>query len=41
MLAAITVLSLGGLLLYWCIAEAERHAVYWQAPIDASTELRN
>jgi NitT/TauT family transport system permease protein len=41
MMAAITVLSIGGLLLYWCIAEAERHAVYWQAPIDASIELKN
>lgn len=40
MMAAITVLSIGGLLLYGLIAEAERRAVYWQAPIDASTELR-
>lgn len=31
MMAAITVLSISGLLLYWIIAEAERFAVYWQS----------
>lgn len=40
MLAAIAVLSIGGLILYWGIAEAERYAVYWQAPIDTSTEMK-
>jgi NitT/TauT family transport system permease protein len=40
MMAAIAVLSLGGLLLYMCIAEAERRAIYWQAPLDPSTELQ-
>jgi len=36
MLGAITILSIAGLLLYWLIAEAEKRAVYWQAPIDAA-----
>jgi NitT/TauT family transport system permease protein len=41
MMAAITVLSIAGLLLYWCIAEAERRAVYWQAPVDTTSDLRS
>jgi NitT/TauT family transport system permease protein len=36
MMAAITVLSLAGLLLYGLIALAERRAVYWQASSDIS-----
>ena len=31
MMAAITVLSLSGLVLYWIIELAERRAIYWQA----------
>jgi NitT/TauT family transport system permease protein len=31
MLAAITVLSISGLVFYWIIAEAEKIAVYWQS----------
>jgi NitT/TauT family transport system permease protein len=38
MLGAITMLSIAGLLLYGIIAEAERYAVYWQAPIDPAGE---
>jgi NitT/TauT family transport system permease protein len=34
MMAAITVLSVSGLLLYWIIAECERRLVYWQTPSD-------
>jgi NitT/TauT family transport system permease protein len=34
MLAAITVLSIAGLILYWIIAEIERRAVFWQAPVE-------
>jgi NitT/TauT family transport system permease protein len=34
MMAAITVLSLAGLVLYALIAEAERRAIYWQPPSD-------
>ncbi|MEP9379454.1 ABC transporter permease [Aquabacter sp. CN5-332] len=34
MMAAITALSLSGLLLYWIIAEAERAAIYWQPASD-------
>jgi NitT/TauT family transport system permease protein len=35
MLAAITVLSIAGLALYWLIAVAEGRAVYWQPPAEA------
>ena len=35
MMAAITVLSLAGLALYWMIAVAEAQAVYWQPPAEA------
>ena len=35
MMAAITVLSIAGLALYWIIAAAESWAVYWQAPAEA------
>jgi NitT/TauT family transport system permease protein len=35
MLAAITVLSIAGLALYWLIAIAEGWAVYWQPPAEA------
>ncbi|MPZ55972.1 MAG: ABC transporter permease subunit [Rhizobiales bacterium] len=35
MMAAITVLSIAGLALYWIIAVAESRAVYWQAPAEA------
>jgi NitT/TauT family transport system permease protein len=34
MMAAITALSISGLILYWIIAEAERMAVYWQPSAD-------
>jgi NitT/TauT family transport system permease protein len=34
MLAAITVLSIAGLIMYWIIAEIERRVVFWQAPIE-------
>lgn len=34
MIAAITVLSIAGLILYGLIAEAERRAVYWQPPLE-------
>jgi NitT/TauT family transport system permease protein len=37
MMAAITVLSLAGLVLYAIIAEAERRAIYWQAPTNIGT----
>ena len=37
MMAAITVLSIAGLALYGLIAVAERHAVYWQSPVDIAT----
>ena len=40
MMAAITVLSLSGLALYWLIAEAESRAVYWQTPSDSLVEGR-
>jgi NitT/TauT family transport system permease protein len=40
MMAAITVLSLSGLALYWLIVEAERRAVYWQPPSEAGAEGR-
>jgi NitT/TauT family transport system permease protein len=36
MLGAITILSIAGLILYAAIAFLERHAVYWQAPIDTT-----
>jgi NitT/TauT family transport system permease protein len=35
MMAAITVLSIAGLALYWIIAAAESRAVYWQPPAEA------
>jgi len=35
MLAAITVLSIAGLALYWLIVVAESRAVYWQPPAEA------
>jgi NitT/TauT family transport system permease protein len=35
MMAAITVLSIAGLALYWLIAAAESWAVYWQPPAEA------
>jgi NitT/TauT family transport system permease protein len=35
MMAAITVLSIAGLALYWVIAAAESWAVYWQPPAEA------
>ncbi|TPL23451.1 ABC transporter permease [Mesorhizobium sp. B2-4-9] len=34
MMAAITVLSLSGLVMYWVIAEIERRTVFWQVPAD-------
>jgi NitT/TauT family transport system permease protein len=34
MMAAITVLSISGLVMYWMIAEVERRTVYWQLPDD-------
>jgi NitT/TauT family transport system permease protein len=37
MMAAIAVLSLAGLALYAVIAEAERRAIYWQAPVEIGT----
>lgn len=40
MMAAITVLSLSGLALYWIIAAAESRAVYWQTPSDSLAEGR-
>jgi NitT/TauT family transport system permease protein len=40
MMAAITVLSISGLALYWLIVEAERRAVYWQTPSDSLAEGR-
>jgi NitT/TauT family transport system permease protein len=40
MMAAITVLSISGLVLYWLIAEAEKRAVYWQPPSDSVAEGR-
>src|SRR3954468_17203629 len=40
MMAAITVLSISGLALYWLIAAAERRAVYWQTPSDSLVEGR-
>jgi NitT/TauT family transport system permease protein len=40
MMAAITVLSISGLALYWLIAMAERRAVYWQTPSDSLVEGR-
>jgi NitT/TauT family transport system permease protein len=36
MMAAITILSIAGLILYWLIAEAERRAVYWQPPLETA-----
>jgi len=36
MLAAITVLSIAGLLLYAVIVAIEKRAIYWQAPIDTA-----
>ena len=38
MMAAITVLSISGLILYWIIAATERRIVYWQAPIESLAE---
>jgi NitT/TauT family transport system permease protein len=35
MMAAITVLSIAGLALYWVIAVAESRAIYWQPPAEA------
>jgi len=35
MMAAITVLSIAGLALYWLIAVAESRAIYWQPPAEA------
>jgi NitT/TauT family transport system permease protein len=40
MLSAITILSIAGLVLYGIIAVAEKHAVYWQAPIDPALETK-
>jgi NitT/TauT family transport system permease protein len=40
MMAAITVLSISGLALYWIIAEAEKRAVYWQTPSESVAEGR-
>jgi NitT/TauT family transport system permease protein len=40
MMAAITVLSISGLALYWLIAALESRAVYWQAPSEALAEGR-
>ena len=40
MMAAITVLSISGLALYWLIAVAERRAVYWQTPSESLVEGR-
>jgi NitT/TauT family transport system permease protein len=37
MLAAITVLSIAGLLLYAIIASIEKRAIYWQAPIETAS----
>jgi ABC-type nitrate/sulfonate/bicarbonate transport system permease component len=40
MLGAITILSIAGLVLYGLIAWAEKHAIYWQAPIDPTIEAK-
>ena len=40
MLGAITILSIAGLVLYGLISVAEKHAVYWQAPIDPMIEAK-
>jgi NitT/TauT family transport system permease protein len=40
MMAAITVLSISGLALYWIIVQAERRAVYWQPPSESVAEGR-
>ena len=34
MMAAITILSIAGLVLYGLIAQAESKAIYWQPPVD-------
>ncbi|MBZ9811005.1 MULTISPECIES: ABC transporter permease [unclassified Mesorhizobium] len=36
MMAAITVLSVSGLIMYWVIAEVERRTVFWQVAADES-----
>lgn len=38
MMAAITVLSISGLVLYWVIAAAERRIVYWRTPMESLAE---
>lgn len=40
MMAAITVLSISGLALYWLIVAAESRAVYWQPPAESLAEGR-